>query len=147
MILYSKIINGKHVFTNQRELEEYLEKNKNYKGYFVHQISKTTHERTSPQNRSLHLYFTHLAKELNDAGFNVQKLLKHTIEIDWNEKLIKELLWRPVQIALLGKNSTKDLEKVGEIEVVYEHINRYVGELAQVYVPWPSEENKPTIHS
>ena len=47
-------------------------------------------QRTAKQNRALHLYFTHLADELNSAGLDMRKTLKPGVEIPWDGKSIKE---------------------------------------------------------
>jgi hypothetical protein len=142
-ILYSKIENGEFKFTNQKEKEEYLEKNKNYKGLFCHAITKTTHERTSPQNRAMHKWFTQIADLLNGAGYNVQIVLAKKIDVDWTPNLVKEILWRTAQQAILKKDSTTKLEKVGEIELVQDHLIRHLGEKFGVTLPpFPHDPNK-----
>lgn len=97
-------------------------------------------KRTGQQNRALHLYFTHLAEALNDAGYNVQLVLSHTMDLDWTPELAKELLWRTAQQALLGKQSTTELNKQQEIDLVYSHLNRYISERFGLHVPFPSHE-------
>ena len=96
-------------------------------------------QRTSQQNRALHLYFTQLAQELNDAGLDMRKTLKPEIAIPWSPNTIKEYLWRPVQKAQLQKQSTTELT-TDEIDRVWETLNRHLGEKFGLYVPFPSEE-------
>lgn len=96
------------------------------------------HKRTDQQNKALHKYFELLAKELNDAGYSVQLFLKHTVELDWNKDSVKELIWRPVQEALIKKRSTTALDKVTEIDLIYEHINRHIGTNFGIHVPFPT---------
>jgi hypothetical protein len=64
--------------------------------------SKPGAGQTAQQNRALHLYYEHLAKELNAAGYTVQLVLKEKIDLDWQPSMVKELLWRTAQTALLG---------------------------------------------
>lgn len=99
--------------------------------------------RTGQQNRALHLYYKLLAQELNDAGHSVQMVVKKKMDLDWNPRLVKELLWRPAQLALLGKQSTTELSKQEEIDTVFEHLNRHLGEKFGIHVPFPNEEEKP----
>jgi len=96
--------------------------------------------RTEQQNKALHLYFDHLATALNDAGYNVQLVLKEKVDIDWNGPLVKEVLWRSAQKVILGKASTTELSKQEDIDRVYEHINRHISEKFGVHVPFPSHE-------
>jgi len=96
--------------------------------------------RTGQQNRALHLYYQMLAKELNDAGYTVQLVLKEKIDIDWSPRLIKEILWREAQRAILGKDSTTELSKQGDIDLVYSHLNRHLSEKFGLHVAFPSHE-------
>lgn len=94
--------------------------------------------RTLSQNNSLHLWFEQLAEALNDAGYSVQLVLKEKMELDWSKESIKELLWRPAQRAILGKHSTTELDKHEDISLIYDHLNRHLGEKFHLHVPFPS---------
>lgn len=100
---------------------------------------KTERQRTLLQNRSLHLFFTLLATELNDAGLDMKKVLKPSVDISWTKENIKEYLWRPIQTALKMKKSTTALS-TAEISQVWEVLNRHLGDKFGVHVPFPSEE-------
>ena len=102
-------------------------------------------QRTSQQNRALHKYFKQVADELNQAGYTVQLVLKEKMDLDWNEKSVKELLWKSSQEALTGKKSTTELKKVEDIDVVYEHLTRHLGEKFGISVPFPSQEYLESI--
>ena len=97
-------------------------------------------ERTLPQNNSLHLWFSLIADELNQAGYTVQLVLKEKVDLDWDGSKVKELLWRPAQIAILGKGSTKELSKTEDIDKVYDHLTRHLGEKFGVHADWPHNE-------
>lgn len=105
-------------------------------------IDQNTTPRTDSQNRALHLFFQLLADELNNAGYSVRLVLEKKMEVDWTPRLIKELLWRPAQIAILGKASTTELYKSKDIDVVWEHLNRHLGEKFGVHVPFPVDPQK-----
>ena len=96
-------------------------------------------QRTLQQNRALHLWFELVAQALNEGGFNVQLVLKQKMDIDWNKELIKELLWRPAQKVILHKNSTTELLKQKDIDEVFDHLNRHLGEKFWIHIPFPSE--------
>ena len=96
--------------------------------------------RTEQQNRALHVYFTQVAEALNDAGYTVQMVLKEKMELDWTLDMVKELLWRAAQQAILKKKSTTELKKQGDIDKVYDHLNRHLSEKFQIHVPFPSHE-------
>ena len=80
-----------------------------------------------------------LADALNDAGLDVQKTLRHDIEIPWNGTLVKELIWRPIQEAMTDKHSTTELDRI-EPSQIYEVLSRHLGEKFGLFVPFPSEE-------
>ncbi len=94
--------------------------------------------RSSKQNRSLHLYCRLLAEALNENNLDMRKVLKPEVQIEWNEKAIKEYLWRPIQKACVAKKSTTELDakEVGEI---YEILNRHIGKKWGVHVEFPNE--------
>ena len=101
---------------------------------------KKEEQRTKAQNRALHKFFELLADELNDAGYDMKKTLKPEIDIPWSKDTIKEYLWRPIQEAQLRKCSTTQLN-TKEIDIVYNTLNRHIGERFGIHVPFPSVDN------
>lgn len=83
--------------------------------------------------------FEKLADQLNDAGYDVMKTLRHDVAIPWTSTLIKELIWRQIQKAMYDKQSTADLTS-GEMQLVYDTLNRHLGERFGLHCPWPSIE-------
>ena len=96
-------------------------------------------QRTLKQNSALHLWFNLLAKELNDSGYTVQLVLKEKVDLDWDGDKVKELLWRPSQKAILKKKSTTELRKIEDMDKVWEHLNRHLGQKFGVHVPFPQD--------
>jgi hypothetical protein len=78
-------------------------------------------KRTGKQNNSVHLFCKKLADELNGKGYYVQVVLKPTYELRWDTKTVKEHLWRPIQKALLKKESTTELD-TAEVSKVHEQL-------------------------
>lgn len=77
-------------------------------------------QRTKAQNRALHLFCKQIAAELHGVGstFRTISILHDTIvDADWNTELVKDYIWRPVQVAILKKKSTTML-KTNELDVV-----------------------------
>jgi len=99
----------------------------------------TDKQRTIQQNKALHLFFILLADDLNSAGYDIKKTLRNDIDIPWTPILVKELIWRKVQDAYLGKKSTTKL-KTDEVSKVYDVINRYMGEKFGIDTQFPSIE-------
>lgn len=96
-------------------------------------------QRTTQQNKALHKFYSELALALNEAGLDMKRTLKPDIDIPWNGDTVKDYLWRPIQQAQLGKESTKELT-TKEIDAVYDTLNRHLGEKLGVHVEFPSIE-------
>jgi len=96
-------------------------------------------QRTKQQNEALHLYFRHLAEALNDAGLDMRLVLRPTISILWNDKTVKEYLWRPIQKVQTTKASTTELD-TREMGEVFKTLHDNLAENFGLDVPFPSEE-------
>lgn len=129
------------VITNEHTLKHTLaniEKLYKEKGY-VKLKASTARQRTLTQNAALHKFCELLANELNDAGLDMRKVLKQKIDIPWTTISVKDHLWRPIQIAVLGKESTADAQRE-EYAQVYEVLNRHMGEKHCIHVGWPVKD-------
>lgn len=93
--------------------------------------------RTIKQNSAMHKYFSMLSDKLNEGGLSVAKTLK--IDIEWTPTSVKDLLWRPIQEAVLDKKSTTKLTK-DEITKVYDVLNRALAERFGMSVEFPSRD-------
>ena len=96
-------------------------------------------KRTIKQNKALHLLFDMMAKELNNNGLTVQKTLKKDFELWWTSELIKNAIWRPIQKAMFGIESTKDIE-TKHIDQIFDVINKHLGEKHHLHIPFPSAD-------
>lgn len=100
-------------------------------------------QRTNPQNRALHMFFNWLAESLNEAGIEMKVVLKGETKIWWTPDSVKEYLWRPVQKAMYGTESTTELEKHVEIENIHESLMRILMERHGIEnIPFPHDPNK-----
>ncbi len=99
-----------------------------------------TGTKSDRQRNALHLYCERVAEALNDSGWEMKKFLsrKPEIEIPWSKTSVKECIWRPVQVAMIDKKSTEDLDKLEPSEI-YEVVNRHLSEYG-IHVEWPSKE-------
>ena len=100
--------------------------------------------RSGKQNNALHQYLRHLSYALNSAGYDMRKTLAHKPEIPWDKdgRNAKELIWRPVQEAVTGQESTTRPTRAQYIEI-YEILNRHFSGMG-IHVPWPSEDDNAT---
>lgn len=94
--------------------------------------------RTIQQNRALHKFFSLLASTLNAENKTIEVVLKPDTE--WNSDTVKALIWKPVQQAVIGKQSTTKLT-TKEVNEVYSVLNKALGERLGVHVPFPSMES------
>lgn len=96
--------------------------------------------RTAKQNKALHLLFTIISSQLNEMGMEFQYfgLKGKVISVPHTPHLVKEHVWRPIQIALFGIRSTKKINTT--------HINDIVDVLARFFsekgivIQFPSKE-------
>ncbi len=145
-IHYAKVESGWLKWSNVKQVREYLATVEG-KDLIV-TFDRETGVRTDPQNRALHVYYENLATALNEKGLTCKFMLGNKeVQLDWTAPLIKEMIWRPIQKALTGKDSTTKLDKTSEIDQVYDHLNRFFSnEPFMIHVPFPRDEtkNEPT---
>lgn len=100
-------------------------------------------KRTLKQNKALHLFFRKLADELNSKGYDMRIVLKPSYKIRWDEKSVKENLWKPLQEAMYKIDSTTQLERK-DLTRVHEELMEILQsnpELSEMdYVDFPSEQ-------
>ena len=97
-------------------------------------------QRTSRQNRSGHLFFRHVADELNSAGLDMQTVLQKRVGIRWTEVSVKEALFKVLAKAMYNKTSTAQLTKA-EFTKVAEMLSDVLARDYGVSVEYPSEES------
>ena len=98
--------------------------------------------RTAKQNDALHLYFEMIAQALNGEGLDVRLVLnvisEKGIDMMWSKELVKELLWRRIQKRFTGKESTTQLDSIGEITKIYDMLNKFLAENFFISPEFPS---------
>lgn len=100
---------------------------------------KLNPKRTISQNSALHLYFQMVANSLNDSGLDLRKVLKPEVNIPWTTVSVKTFLWKPIQKAMTGKTSTTKLLKgKKEIDLIFDTLNRHLGEKFGIAQDFPS---------
>lgn len=98
-------------------------------------------KRTLTQNKSLHLYCELLATALNDAGLDMKKVLKPSVDIPWTKISVKEHLYKPIMVIMTDKQSTTELDTVNPSDI-YKVLDRHISEKFGVHVEWPSIESQ-----
>lgn len=98
--------------------------------------------RSIKQNRAAHLWFTHLADSLNDAGLEMKVVLAKRSEIWWTPEAIKEVLFKGVMRAMYpSKNSTTQLT-TAEFSKVTESLQMLLARDYGLNVDVPSVETQ-----
>jgi len=116
-------------------LEAQFEKHK-----YLRVTVKTGKQRTLTQNQALHLYCTHLSTALNEAGLDFRQTIKEGVDVPWSPALVKDYMWRPIQKAITGKESTTKPE-THEYGLIYESLNNHLSSKFGLFTPWPCKEN------
>lgn len=93
--------------------------------------------RTIQQNKALHKFFELVSEQLNDAGYDVRKTLKHDFELDWTPLLVKEIIFKSIIKAKFGKSKTSELSS-GELQLAYDELNRHFVTKFGIHIPFPS---------
>jgi len=98
------------------------------------------------QRGAMHLLFTQMAEQLNDAGYDQKAVLEQKqLPAPNTQESIKEI-WKAIQFAMYpteGKVSTTTLTTT-QVHNVYEVFNRFFAENFGISIPFPSHE-KPMI--
>jgi len=103
------------------------------------ELKKVSKNRTSLQNRALHLFFTQVANELNDSGipFIYRGLKGMEMETPWTGELFKSFTWKPIQSAMFGTESTTKL-KTNQIDKIFVVINKFFADKG-IEITFPNE--------
>jgi hypothetical protein len=81
-----------------------------------------------------------VADSLNNAGLDLRKTIKSDIDIPWTPELVKNNMWRAIQKASTGHDSTIK-PTTRDYNVVYEIMSRHLSAKLGLYVPWPSRDS------
>lgn len=133
---------SEQVINSQTSLDAYIDHLKGQwdKHKYLRVTVKTGKQRSLTQNACLHLYCTQLAYALNEAGLDFRATIKDGVEVPWSPELAKEYLWRPIQKAVTGKDSTTKPERQ-EYNQIYEVLNRHISAKFGIFCAWPSKES------
>lgn len=100
--------------------------------------TKQEKQRTKRQNKAMHKWFNLVSEALMRDGYTVEQVFSGEIELMPTPEVMKEV-WRQVMYKQTGKTSTKDMN-TKDLDMIYDVLNKKMGEKAGVHVAWPSEE-------
>lgn len=108
---------------------------------FLKLIKSDSPARTQAQHNSLWLWFTMIEHEAENAGITWNQVVGHTHQL----RITKEglhVMCKQLQKALWGTTSTKDLKKVGQIEILVQHFADLFSKVGLELPPFPVDESK-----
>lgn len=136
MRIKGRVINQQFVPDNRNLFSDTLA---NWDGKDVElEIHLMEYARTLRQSNAIHLYCQRVADALNVAGFEVLTFFRQGSRIPFSKEIVKELMWKRVQEAQLGKKSTTQLTR-GEVSKIYDVVNNGLAERG-IHVDFPSQE-------
>ena len=92
--------------------------------------------RTDKQRKALHLYLSRVAKALNEKGITFEVFFNEGYQVEWTMEICKNELWRPIQKAITGKQSTTK-PSTAQYPEIYDYLNKRLAEHS-IHIPWPS---------
>ena len=98
---------------------EYIRANQN-KGH-IYEIIPVT--RTGKQNDAIHAYCREVASVMAAHGMDMKTVIKDGVPIEPTMYLIKDYMWRPIQKAVTGVESTRKINPM-EVNDIYEVLSR-----------------------
>ena len=128
------------IINSQQSLDAFIEHTKMQwdQHKFLRVSVKTGKQRSPTMNRCLHLYCQLLADALNDGGLDFRETLKEGVDVPWSMEMVKDHLWRHIQVVVTKKESTVKPTNA-EYKEIYEILNRHISSKFGIYVPWPNK--------
>ena len=102
------------------------------------EITKIVNKRTSQQNRALHKFFEIISSQLNEIGleFKYFGLKGQIIELMYTPNIVKEQVWKPIQLALFDIESTTKIN-TEQINKIIDILTKFFSERG-VVIEFPS---------
>ena len=96
--------------------------------------------RTTKQNSALHMLFTIISEQLNEMGveFQYSGISGKSFSTRHTPNLVKEFVWRPLQIALFDIKSTTKIN-TQQINEIVDVLAKYFAEKG-IVIQFPSKE-------
>ena len=107
---------------------------------YIRATLKTGRQRSNKQNSSLNLFCPKLSVTLNDAGIDFRLFLRDGYAVPWTSELVKDHIWRPIQIAITGHYSTTKPTREQYIKI-YDVLTVKLSEHG-IFEPWPEKKDK-----
>lgn len=103
-------------------------------------VEFVSNKRTPRQNNALHKYLALVAEALQAAGIDARHFFKPEVEIPVTPEMLKRDAWKPIQEAMFGIDSTKELDRK-QVNQVYEVFDRHLSQSHGIHIEFPSEQS------
>jgi hypothetical protein len=127
----------------KRQLKELILNNQTERALLLLNSIDTTPTRTDSQHSAFFLWLSMIEHEAENAGVTWNQIVGHTHQL----RITKEglhVMAKQLQKALWGTTSTKELKKVGQIEILEQHFVDLFSKVGLELPPFPCDENRPT---
>ncbi len=125
--------------------ENEVSKAKDKLGYFIKKgkiidMTEKKNTRSTKQNSALHLLFTIISSQLNEMGIDFQYfgLKGQQLSMRHTPHLVKEMVWKPIQMALFDIKSTTKINTT-QINEIVDVLTNFFGERG-IVIEFPSRE-------
>lgn len=104
-------------------------------------IDNLPEKRTDQQNKALHVLFENIAFELNEIGetYKIISIGGIEKEVPYTANIIKNYIWRELQIILLDKESTTQLNTF-ELQSIFDCVDKWLSN-KEIFIDFPSAES------
>jgi hypothetical protein len=103
-------------------------------------IDNLPHKRSSQENKALHVLFQNISFALNQNNFEYtwRGIQGFNISTKYTPEIVKNFIWKPLQDALLNKQSTTQLTH-NDIQLIFEILGKFFAE-NKIEIQFPSKE-------
>lgn len=113
---------------------------------FIDLVETTSPTRTDSQHNALFLWFSMIEREAENQGVTWNRLVSHTHQLRVTKENL-HVMCKQLQKALWGTSSTKELKKIGHIDVIIDHFTDLFSKVGLELPPFPEDKNKPSTLS
>ena len=108
---------------------------------FIELVKVTRSPRTEAQHRALFTWFTMIEREAENAGITWNQLVGHTHQLRITSEGL-HVMCKQLMKALWGTTSTKQLKKVGQIEILEQHFVDLFSKVGLELPAFPCDEER-----
>ena len=99
--------------------------------------------RTEQQKKAIEVYCREVAKAMNDEGHDLKAVLTaKKVDVPCTQQNIKDVVFKGIEQALFPEKTSTTQLTTGEVNEIYDVMNRWLANNFSIHVPFPSEENE-----